>query len=552
MAAHIRTAWQALQSICLLTLATLLPQPAFPQQRDAPPGRLEEQLDRLMTAYTSTGLFNGSVLISKAGKTLLVKGYGYSNLAAGTLNTATTKYPVYSITKSMTAALILQLAERKLLTLDERLSRFYPTYPAADSMTISQLLTHTSGLYPYNNDYSMPTDSEEAMVRFLAGRALEFKPGSQWQYCNTGYYLLGFIVEKTTGLPYGKALDSLLFRPLKMNASGLDFRSLEAAGKATGYRFLYPGSGREARLYPQEELRSSGGVWSTVEDMLKFHEGMQHHRIISPASTRQAYTPYQKSYGYGWFIDSADGRQIVSHSGGAAGFRSLLVRIPDSNTCIVLLANAENVDLAVIKDGILRLLSGKDYEVPHSVEVDSARLSAIAGTYRLEPGRSLYIKSIHRRLVAQVSGQQPALLLADSSGRFRVAGMNGHLEFMGRQPGLYDSVALFRKDRRHLGVRVNATWGIAGSALPGGWSAPDIVMLPANGQPGVWTAMNVRLLDGVIKFRFNNDWTFNLGAAPGSKMLEDDGPDIAVKAGTYTISLHLQASTNPVFIMRRE
>lgn len=526
--------------------------PVFARQGSVPADSLPAQLNQYMTACNAAGLFNGSVLISVEGKTLLAKGYGYSNIASGTLNTASTRYPVYSITKSMTAVLVMQLIEKKLLSPEDRLSRFYPSLPAADSITIGHLLSHTSGLYPYNNDYTMPTASEEAMIRFLSGRRPGFRPGSQWQYSNTGYYLLGFIIEKLTGLPYSKALDAGIFRPLKMKESGLDFRGLKSARKATGYRFLYPGSGKEARLYPQEELRSSGGVWSTVGDLLKFHEGLQTHRIISAAGTRMAYTVNHNSYGYGWFNETVNGKQIVSHSGGAAGFRSLLVRLPESNTCIVLLANAENFDLTVIKEGILQLLSGKRFQFPYSITVDSARLHTIAGTYQLEPGRSLYVTRVHQRLVAQISGQQSVLLLADSSGRFNVAGLDGHLTFTGALPGTCDTVILYRKGRRHVGIKTNAGWGIAGSALPGGWTGPDVPMLPVKGKHGIWTATNIPLQDGVIKFRFNSDWTLNYGAAPGGKELEENGTDIQVKAGRYTIFFDLETGESPMFRMEKE
>ncbi|WP_109698157.1 serine hydrolase [Chitinophaga deserti] len=552
MMIHIPSAGKALQTIVLFVCLISGTRPVFSQQPSIPAGDLSAQLDQYMKACHTTGLFNGSVLISVEGKTLLAKGYGYSNITSGALNTAATKYPIYSITKSMTAVLVMQLIEKKLLTPDDRLSRFYPSLPAADSITIGHLLSHTSGIYPYNNDYSMPTQSEEEMIRFLSGRRPGFRSGSQWQYSNTGYYLLGFIIEKLTGLPYDKALDAGIFRPLKMKESGLDFRELKSANKATGYRLLYPGLGKEARLYPQEELRSSGGVWSTVGDLLKFHEGMQAYRIISEAGTRVAYSVNHNSYGYGWFIETVNGKQVVSHSGGAAGFRSLLVRMPESNTCIVLLANAENFDLPVIKEGIMQLLSGKSIPMPANEKVDADRLQAIAGTYQLEPDRWLYISRVQQRLVAQISGQQPVLLMAGSSGRFHVAGTDAYLEFTGEKAGVYDTVLLNRKGRRHVGIKTNAGWGIAGSALPGGWSGPDVPMLPVNGKHSSWTASNIQLQDGVIKFRFNNDWTINYGAAPGGKGLEENGADIQVIAGRYTITLDLEAGESPIFRMQKE
>ncbi|WZN40739.1 serine hydrolase [Chitinophaga pollutisoli] len=434
----------------------------------------------------------------------------------------------------------------KKISLGDRLSRFYPSLPAGDSITIRHLLTHTSGLYVYNNDFSMPTHTEEAMIRFLAGRPLEFAPGSKWRYCNTGYYLLGFIIEKLTGITYANALKTFIFDPLGMRHSGLDFKSLSASGKATGYRHLYPDSGREASLYAHEELRSSGGVWSTAGDVLKFHNGMQQFKLISDTSTSGAYTPFKNQYGYGWFIDTAMGTTAVSHSGGAAGFRTLLVRIPATNTCIILLANAENIDLAPIKDQILLVLAGRTHHLPRNEEMADEQLAAIAGTYALEPGRFLYVTRIHHRLTAQVSRQQAVLLLAAENYRFNVDGMDGHLEFPPGVGGTHDSVKLYRKNKIYSGAKVNATWGITGSATPNGWDGPDIPLHEVAGQPGKWRCENALLKTGRLKFRFNNDWTFSLGSKSAQDLTED-GNDIPVSAGTFTVVLDLTDSARPEF-----
>ncbi len=509
------------------------------------------KLDQLIAAYVATGLFNGTVLVSLHGKTLLHKGYGYSNLALKTPCNAETKFPLYSITKSMTASLVLKLIEQQKLTLNDRLSRFYPDMPTGDAIMIEHLLTHTSGLYAYNNDFSMPTHSEEAMIRFLSQRPLEFTPGSQWRYCNTGYYLLGFIVEKLTGLTYADALKTLIFDPLEMRQSGVDFKSLNSQVKATGYRFLYPDSGREANLYAHEELRSSGGIWSTAGDVLKFHNGMQQYQLISDTSTNSAYIPYKNQYGYGWFIDSALGTVAVSHSGGAAGFRTLLVRIPATNTCIILLANGENFDLAPMKEQILKLIAGLPYKIPYNETIGTEQLVQIEGTYKLEPGRYLYVNRIQRRLTAQVSRQQAVLLLASGGHSFAVDGMDGHLEFPPGKHGASDSVKLFRKSKVLIGLKVNASWGLTGSATPNGWNGPDIELYPVSQKPGIWVCENVTLKAGLIKFRFNNDWTFSLGATDkNTQYLTEGGNDIPVSAGTFTVILDLSDGARPLFSLK--
>ncbi|WP_073079817.1 serine hydrolase [Chitinophaga jiangningensis] len=511
--------------------------------------RLAGQLEQLMAAYAANGLFNGSVMITRQGTLLLKKGYGFSNLAKKEPNTASTKYALYSITKPMTATLILLLAEQGQLRLNDRLSRFYPGFPAGDSITIYHLLTHTSGLYAYNNDNSMPTQSEDAMIEFLSQHSLEFVPGSQWRYCNTGYYLLGFIIERLTGLSYAEALQTYLFTPLQMQQSSLDFRSLSATRKAQGYHFMFLDSAQQASTYPYEELRSAGGVWSTAGDLYKFHEAMQRFRIITDTSTSKAYTPYKNKYGLGWFIDSIMGCQVVSHSGGAAGFRTLLVRVPEKDICIILLANAENMDLEPIKEQLLRVLFAQPYEIPHNIHLPIRQLNAIAGTYQLDAAHTLYITRIHQQLTGQVSGQQPVLLLAGNDGKFTVPGMKGYLEFIANGQGKYDSVRFFRKGRVYAGTKITPKWGISGTATPNDWNGPDIMLLPDPNEPKRWRVLAVNLKNGLIKFRFNNDWTRNLGKNKNNAALIENGQDISVSAGTYNIILDLTNPGNPCWKM---
>jgi CubicO group peptidase (beta-lactamase class C family) len=500
---------------------------------------LSTKIEQLLNAYVNTGLFNGSVLISHHGKILTNKGYGFSDPGKNIPNTTRTRFPVYSITKPMTATLVLQLSEKRLLQLNDPIARFFPGIPGADSITIEHLLTHTLGLYAYNNDFSMPVNSEDAIIAFLSAKKLRFQPGSQWEYCNTGYYLLGFIIEKLTGLSFEQSLYRSILIPSQMKNSGMNFRDAVFRNKATGHQFFYPDSFKTANLYADDELRSAGGVWSTTKDLYKFHLALQQYQLISARITEEAYTPYKKQYGYGWFIDSLSGHRIISHSGGAAGFRSYLVRIPEINSCIILLANAENIDLTPLKDQLLRVLLNKPYQIPVNEPVDNDTLSSIAGVYQLEPERFLYITRLHHRLIAQISGQQPALLLADKYQRFFVSGMDGHLEFHINQADGNESVFLYRKNRKHTGYRITPQWGITGSALPGGWNAKDIKLYEQTETRGYWTSDTIRVNDGVIKFRYNNDWTINLGNGKDSSLLVYDGSNIPIKAGTYIFRLDL-------------
>jgi CubicO group peptidase (beta-lactamase class C family) len=545
------------ETVALITLLFFQPAISFAQtaneieKKKYKDTSLVFKLNELMTAYAETGLFSGSVFIQQRNKELLNRGYGFSDIASQKLHSADSKFAIYSITKSFTAAVIMRLVQDGKLNLNYKLSRFYPGFAAADSITIEHLLTHTSGLYNYNNDYSMPVENEDSIIAFLAKRKLAFSPGSQWSYCNTGYYLLGFIIQKTTGITFEDAIRRYIFGPLKMYNSGFDYRSLNDPDKSTGYTVLFSDTGQVAMPYQYAELFSAGGIWSTTHDLYKFHKGMQQNKIINKLLTAKAYEIFKGNYGFGWFIDSVAGKRVVSHSGGAAGFRSFLVRIVEDNTCIVLLSNAENSDLTPLKNKLLNIILDRPYDLPTAVKVEKQKMTGLEGTYILEPGRYLYVSQIGKHLTAKVSGQSPATLLPKGENTFGVDGMDGFLKFKRNSGNIYDTVMLFRKKRKFTGVRVQSSWGIAGTALEGGWYATDILLVPVNQSKSVWIRRNVKLKNGEIKFLYNNDWTFNYGSGPGDGYLFPDGKNIAVIAGNYDIILYQDDKGYPCYRLKR-
>ena len=259
-----------------------------------------QKLDELMAAYAKINEFNGTVLVAQQGKILLEKGYGLRNIPQQSFNDANTIYQTASITKTFTATLILKLAELKLLSINDKLTKFYPDYPHGDSITIENLLTHTSGIFNYtqNNDFmfskaSIPAN-EETMLALFKNKELDFKPGAGWNYSNSGYSLLGYIIEKATKLSYQQAIRHYIFKPLNMTHSGFDFAHLNSKEKAIGY---YSDSGKEytksAPLVDSSVTLSAGSIYSMVGDLYKWHQGLLSNQIISKATQDKAYTPFK-------------------------------------------------------------------------------------------------------------------------------------------------------------------------------------------------------------------------------------------------------------------
>ena len=153
---------------------------------------IPEKLDELIDAYCKVNKFNSSVLVSQKGKILLAKGYGIKNAQSQTMNDANSIFQIYSITKTFTSTVILELVELKKLSLTDKLSKFYPEFPKGDSITIENLLTHTSGIYDYTHGNNMPDQTEKSFITFIETKLLDFSPGTNWSYSNSAYWLLGF------------------------------------------------------------------------------------------------------------------------------------------------------------------------------------------------------------------------------------------------------------------------------------------------------------------------------------------------------------------------
>ncbi|SJZ54801.1 serine hydrolase [Sediminibacterium ginsengisoli] len=494
-----------------------------------------QRLNTIIDTYHQLGLFNGNVLIAEKNKIIFEKSYGYADLAAQRKNVPGTRFNIYSITKPVTASVILQLVAENKLRLDEPISRFFPALPDADSITIEQLLTHSSGLYAYNNDFNMPVTDEAAMIDWLIKQPLAFRPGSSFQYNNTGYFLLGYIIGKVTGVSYEDAVRARVLTPLKMDHSNFDLRSAEQNEKAKGYTYISGLKGEVAPVWDYRELYAAGGMYATNRDLLLFHQAMRQSKLLPEALLRQAYTAHKKNYGYGWFVDSVAGHLIISHSGGATGFRSYLIWDSTANRSIILLCNAETSDIVTIKNLLLSELNGQSYHLPAVISLSPSQLSAYEGAYQLTPSMTLYIHKDKGQLMATPSRQGASVMLPAAKNSFRIESKDIGLLFTAPANGSYDTLVFSQKGQTVSAPRLHAGWGITGTATPNGWEGKDVAMM-ADGNR--WTISSVTLKDGVIKFRYNNDWVLNYGLDQ-SGMLKKGANDIPVTAGTYSITLDL-------------
>lgn len=422
-----------------------------------------DRMDELMTAYSRLYKFNGTVLVISKGQVVFSKGYGYKSAKDSTWNDVNTIYQLGSVTKQFTATVILQLQEQKKLSVQDKLAKYFPGLPGADTITIEHLLTHTSGIYNYTNDgrfmaneATKPATREKIMALFK-DKPLDFRPGTQWNYSNSGYMLLGYIIEKVTGRPYEQAVRERIFKPLGMRHSGFDFAHLADPHKATGYSMYTEKIKLPAIVVDSSVSYAAGAIYSTVNDLWAWHKGLMKHAIIKAASLEKAYTPYKNNYGYGWVIDSVYGKRQVAHGGGIFGFNSHFSRIPADNVCIVLLANMNTASLPVINKSLLAILYNQPYEVPKerkAVYVDTTLLQQYVGEYELAPGFKMAITLKEGVLKGQITGQPEVELFAETPSKFFLKVVDAQIEFIKDTEGKVEKLILYQNGKEITGKKI--------------------------------------------------------------------------------------------------
>jgi CubicO group peptidase (beta-lactamase class C family) len=409
-----------MKRIFILTTALCMMQGGFAQD-------VGSKVDTLINAYSKLYRFNGSVLITKNGTILLNKGFGYRNAGDKVLNNEQTIFQLGSITKQFTSAVILKLCEEKKLAVTDKLSKFFPNYPKGDSITIKELLTHTSGIYNYTNDQNFMANeitkpaTRESMMALFENKPLDFSPGTSWNYSNSGYSLLGYIIEHVTQKPYGQAVRRYIFTPLHMTHSGFDFTHLKSNDKAVGYFKLNDKESIPAPIVDSTVSFSAGAIYSTTGDLYLWHQALEHHTVLSKMQQEEAYTPVKNNYGYGWQIDSIEGKRRVGHGGGIPGFITNISRVPEDDVCIILLSNASKETINEITQSIYAILYNKEYELPKERKVimlPEDTLKQYKGEYEVKPGFTVVMSLKDGELMATPTGQSTKTLHAEKEDFF--------------------------------------------------------------------------------------------------------------------------------------
>lgn len=309
-----------------------------------------QKLDTYLQQLTTLDKFSGSVLIAKGDTVLLKQSYGFADRENKIPNKVDTPFKIASITKSFTAAAIMQLQEKKLLNVEDTLASHIQNVPAGNKITIHHLLTHSSGIpnyYTHFADIQDCTDIQE-MVLVMGRWPLDFEPGSDYRYSNSGYLILAYIIEKVSGMSYADYIAQYIFKPLGMNNSGSGTPKNCAQGCVQELSGITKAPSTTAPL----TLTGNGDLYSSVEDMYKWYQGLRTGKILSKKSLDLMRKPHMltsknsgRGHGYGWFVDELNGKKYVEYTGALRGFLSKHMHFIDDNISIIILTNFEDQDL---------------------------------------------------------------------------------------------------------------------------------------------------------------------------------------------------------------
>jgi CubicO group peptidase (beta-lactamase class C family) len=415
------------------------------------------RMDQIVQSYVANRQFMGTVLVARGSQVLFSKGYGSANLEWDVPNAPNTKFRLGSVTKQFTAASILLLEQRGKLNVGDPVKKYLPDAPAAwDKITIFHLLTHTSGIpnftsFPeYRKLEPFAATPAELVARFR-DKPLDFEPGEKWSYSNSGYLLLGYLLEKISGDKYEKFVADNIFTPLGMKDSGYDSNSAVIPHRASGY-VSGPKGFENAGFIHMSIPHGAGALYSTTEDLLKWEQGLFGGKVLQPASLEKMTTPFKNNYAFGLAVESAAGRKVIQHGGGIEGFNTDLTYFPEDKLTVVVLGNVNGAAPGEIAKKLSTLAHGEGVKLQSErkeITLDPKVLNRYAGAYQLGPANML-ITVEGNQLVSKLGNQPPAPIFPESETMFFLKAVDAQIEFPRTDPEAKASQMILHQNGREM------------------------------------------------------------------------------------------------------
>ncbi len=372
------------------------------------------EFDKLLSEQFKPTESGATALVTQKGKIMYHKAFGQANLELNVPMQTPMIFRIGSITKQFTAVAILQLMEQGKLNLQDEITKFIPDYPThGHKITIEHLLTHTSGIRSYTDmsEFGEIIQKEmkpEELIKFFKNQPMDFAPGTQWNYNNSGFVLLGYIIEKVSGKSYPDYVEQGFFKPLGMSNSyyGNDAKLIK--NRAAGYERGKDGI-QNASPMSMTLPYAAGSIQSTVEDLWKWHQAVHSYRLVKKETLEKAFIPYKltngkaTNYGYGWFLGDIQGSATIEHGGGINGFLTSSIYLPKEDVFVAIFSNSTAKSPDMIAAKLAALAIDKPYHFKE-ITLDDNTLKSYIGVYENPESGQRIISLEDGKLYSQRSG----------------------------------------------------------------------------------------------------------------------------------------------------
>jgi D-alanyl-D-alanine carboxypeptidase len=427
---------------------------------------LAQRIDAAISPYYQDGEPGAAVIVTKGGKVVFRRAYGLADIGQGKPLDPAMVLRIGSVTKQFTAAAVLMLQEQGKLDVTDDITKHLPDFPThGQKITIEHLLTHTSGIYSYTRRHDFKdrqhVDAGVAeMIATFRDEPLDFSPGTRWAYNNSGYYLLGAIIEKVSGQPYAEFVHQRILQPLGMKHTAYEGREGRVP-QATGYS---PAQGKlapSATLSPSKTY-AAGALVSTVDDLARWDAAIAAGKLLTPASWQRVFTPYtlasgaSTNYGYGWETGRLQGLPMVAHGGNTNGFSTYTMRIPGEQLYVAVLSNAEYgvVQPDVVASKAAAIAIGKPLPEYRAIAMEPKALEAFTGTYQAAGSKEpRLVAVVDGKLVLQRPGRPRMALLPHAENAFFVDKSLVHFEFARDAQGKVNQMTIHQDGMAHVFAR---------------------------------------------------------------------------------------------------
>lgn len=412
---------------------------------------LEQRIDQWLSAQFPADGTGCTAIVAKGDQVLYRKAFGMAHLELGVPMRPEHVFRIGSITKQFTGAAILKLEEAGKLSVKDDITKYLPDYPTqGHKITIEHLLTHTSGIRSYTDmpefGAAMRTDkSPEDFIAFFKDQPMDFAPGEKWRYNNSGYFLLGVIIEKISGMPYGQYIEQTFFTPLGMSNSHYGHHNPIIKNRVAGYAPDHEGIAN-SQFLSMDLPYAAGSLLSNVDDLYTWYRAVMKGKVLSKRSLEKAHTAYRLNsgkptqYGYGWFLGEIQGSPTIEHGGGINGFLTSSIYLPKEDVFVALLSNSEANPPDVTARKIAALAIGKPYEW-NKISMSEDEMAQYVGNFENEDGSETRSITLEQgQLYSQRSGGAKFKIYAYAKDKFFFEESITTLEFNRAASGKIESL----------------------------------------------------------------------------------------------------------------